>query len=160
MTAVSEAHSRLQFPTLPADLGDFADGVRRIFLDLDTASGSGGPSGECSPQLDMYETDDTIEIVVDLPAVEAAAIRVLAKGSAALIAGAKSPRRGQADSTFHLLERGFGRFARSVRLACACDTARARATLSGGELRVRLPKIAERRGRSVAIAVQDGTPAT
>ena len=39
----------------------------------------------------------------------------------------KPARRGRSESSFHLVERGFGRFARVVRLGRACDAARARA---------------------------------
>jgi HSP20 family protein len=63
------------------------------------------------------------------------------------------PRRGRGDSSFHLVERGFGRFARAVRLSGAVDASRASASLVDGELRVSLPKIAERRGRAIHVAV-------
>ena len=72
-------------------------------------------TGECSPPIDVYETDDALEIVVDLPGVDRDAVRVVAKGDAVLIAGEKAPRRGRGDSSFHLVERGFGR----LRAPCA-----------------------------------------
>ena len=70
-----------------------------------------------------------------------------------LVAGEKAPRRVRGDSSFHLVERGYGRFARGVRLTSPCDGARATAVLSGGELRISIPKVVERRGRSIRIAV-------
>src|SRR5204863_225464 len=69
------------------------------------------------------------------------------------IAAEKPARRARAESSFHLVERGYGRFARVVRLGRACDTSRAKATLIDGELRVTLPKVADRRGRLVPIAI-------
>ena len=105
--------------------------------------------------IDVYETDDTLEIAVDLPGVSAAAVRVLAKGDSVLIAGEKAARRARAESSFHLVERGYGRFARVVRLGRACDTPSARATLRHGELRVSVPKIADQRGRAIQITVND-----
>jgi HSP20 family molecular chaperone IbpA len=92
---------------------------------------------------------------VDLPGVEPAAVRVIIKGGAALIigektrGGEKAPLSGRAESTFHLVERGFGRFARTVRFGRACDAATARATLSDGELRISI-------GRSIQIPIQPG----
>ena len=80
----------------------------------------------------------------------------MAKADALLIAGEKPARRSGPESSFHLVERGFGRFARTVRLARACDVSRAHATLAGGELRVSIPKIAERRGRTIQIAIKNG----
>ena len=70
-------------------------------------------------------------------------------------AGEKTARRARTESTFHLVERGYGRFARVVRLARACDTSRARATLADGELHISLPKIAERRGKAITIKMGD-----
>jgi HSP20 family protein len=85
--------------------------------------------------------------------VESNAVRIVVKGNAVLIAGEKTPRRGRGDSSFHLVERGYGRFARVARLAKPCDTANARATLVAGELRVSLPKLKERRGRTIPISI-------
>ena len=144
---------RIHALAIPSELGDFSDEVRRVYLELGRAFGSESLAGECAPALDVYETDDTLEITVDLPGVDASAIRVIAKGDSVLVAGEKSARRTRAESSFHLVERGYGRFARVVRLGRACDTAQAKASLTGGELRVSIPKISDRRGRSVPIAV-------
>jgi HSP20 family protein len=144
---------RIHALAIPSELGDFSDEVRRVYLELGRAFGSESLAGECAPALDVYETDDTLEITVDLPGVDASAIRVIAKGDSVLVAGEKSARRTRAESSFHLVERGYGRFARVIRLGRACDTAQAKATLTGGELRVSIPKISDRRGRSVSIAV-------
>jgi HSP20 family protein len=150
--------SRLQPVVLPIEAGDFGAELRSIFEELGRALGTDPLTGECSPAVDVYETDETLEIAVDLPGVEARAVRVLVKGSVVLVAGEKLPRRGRGDSSFHLVERGFGRFARTVRLTAACDVGRARATLTRGELRVIFPKIGERRGGPIAIAIAAGPP--
>jgi HSP20 family protein len=144
---------RIHTLAVPSELGEFSDEVRRVYFELGRAFGSESLAGECSPALDVYESDDTLEITVDLPGVDPAAIRVLAKGDSVLVAGEKSARRARTESSFHLVERGYGRFARVVRLGRACDTARAKATLTGGELRVSIPKITDRRGRPVTIVV-------
>ena len=138
---------------IPSELGDFSDEVRRVYAELGRAFGPESLAGECSPALDVYETDDALEITVDLPGVSPSAVRVMCKGDSVLIAGEKTTRRTRGESSFHLVERGYGRFARVVRLTRACDTARARATLAGGELRVSIPKIGDRRGLAVTIAV-------
>src|SRR4051812_6290151 len=141
---------RIHALAFPSELGDFSDEVRRVYLELGRAFGSESLAGEGSPALDVFETDDTLEITVDLPGVDASAIRVIVKGDSVLVAGEKSARRTRAESSFHLVERGYGRFARVVRLGRACDTAHAKATLAGGELRVSIPKMTDRRGRAVA----------
>ena len=142
---------RIQAVVVPSD-AEFHEELRLLLLEIGRASGN-LPTAECSPPLDIYETDDSIEIAVDLPGVDASVIRVVAKGNAILIAGEKTPRRSRGDASFHLVERGYGRFARVARLTSPCDTANARATFTNGELRVSLRKIAERRGRPIPIAI-------
>jgi HSP20 family protein len=149
--------SRIQAVVLPSEAGEFSDEVRRIFVELGRTSGE-VLTGECSPPLDVYETDGSVEITMDLPGVELNAVRVIAKGQTIIVAGEKAPRRGRGDSSFHLVERGYGRFARAVRLTAACDTAKARATLSNGELRVTVPKIDDRRSGTIRIHIADGHP--
>lgn len=145
--------SRIQAVVLPSEVSNFAEELRRVFLELGRTYGSGTLAGECSPALDVFETDEAIEIVVDLAGVDADAIRIIAKGEMLLIAGEKNSRRGIGDATFHLVERGFGRFARAVRLGRSVDPSRAEAHLASGELRVRVPKIDDRRGQLIQIPI-------
>jgi HSP20 family protein len=143
---------RIHAIAFPSEIGDFADEVRRVFLELSRAGGE-SLAGECSPPIDVFETDDAVEITVDLPGVEAASVRVIGKGDNILVAGEKAPRRARRESSFHLVERGYGRFARVIRLTRPCDTAKARATFGDGVLRVSVPKIADRRAVAITIAI-------
>src|SRR5207248_8816691 len=133
---IRRMRSRVTAIAIPSEIGEFADEVRRVFGELGRTFGAESLAGECSPPIDSYETDDSLVITVDLPGVAPAGVRILAKGESILIAGEKSPRRAPRESSFHLVERGYGRFARVVRIARACDVAQARAVLTGGELRV------------------------
>jgi len=144
---------RIPAIAVPSEVGEFADEVRRAFFDLGRAFGRESLVGECTPALDFYETDDSLEIVVDVPGMNASAVRLLAKGDSLLIVGDKAARRARTESSFHLVERGYGRFARIVRLGRSCDTSKATARLIRGELRIAIPKIAERRGKSIEIIV-------
>ena len=145
--------SRVHAIAIPSDIGDFADEVRRTFVELGRIFGAESLAGECSPPVDVYETDEAVEVLVDLPGVEPAALRIFAKGDSLLVAGDKAPRRARGESSFHLVERGYGRFARVVRLGRACDMAKARARLVDGELQISVPKIVDRRGKAIAITI-------
>jgi HSP20 family protein len=144
---------RTRVVVVPSEIGDFADEVRRVFLELGRVFGADALAGECVPPIDVYETDAALEITVDLPGVSTDAVRIMSKGDTILVVGEKTPRRAGGDSSFHLVERGYGRFARAVRLTRACDTSRARATLVDGELHVTVPKLAERRGKTIQISI-------
>jgi HSP20 family protein len=145
--------TRVHVATQPTEISDFSDEVRLLFLELGRSFGTDSLSGECSPAIDVYETDDALEIAADLPGVTAQALRIIGKGDSVLIIGEKPARRTRGESSFHLVERGYGRFARVIRLSLACDASKARATLVNGELRITIPKVAERRGRAIHISV-------
>ena len=136
----SAMRSRIHAVVLGTEAGEFTDEIGQVFADLGRTLGAEGLVGECSPPVDVFETDDALEVTVDLPAVDPAAVRVVIKKDALLVIGEKASRRARRDSSFHLVERGFGRFARIVRFALPCDAARARATMADGELRVTLPE--------------------
>jgi HSP20 family protein len=145
---------RIHAIAFPSEIGDFSEEVRRVFLELSRTSGADSLAGECAPPIDVFETDDAVEIAVDLPGVDPAAVRVMGKGDNILVAGEKAPRRARRESSFHLVERGYGRFARVIRLTRPCDTAKARAHIADGVLRVSVPKIPDRRAVAISIAIQ------
>jgi HSP20 family protein len=140
---------------LPGSSGLAAE-IRRVFDELERDGRV--PAGECVPPIDVYELSEAIVIVVDLPGVPAAALRALVKEGVLVIAGEKPAAAcgagaHKADARFHLAEREFGRFARAVRLPATFDASHARATLAGGELRIRIPRIDDRRGAAIEIPI-------
>ena len=134
---------------------ELAEDVRALFDELanSLSHDQRAYSGECHPVLDVFETDDAVEIIMDVSGVDAEAIRILFRNGVILIAGEKAPAPTSPVQSFHLVEREFGRFARAVRVAGAFDVARATATLQDGELTVEVPKMSERRGRAHRIAI-------
>jgi HSP20 family protein len=146
--------SRLLIST---DVGDLGQEVRRLFDDLSRRRPDRRHmvSGECMPLLDVFETERTIEIVLDVPGVSAESVRILIKSGVVLVVGEKerSEPAMRAPASFHLVERDFGRFARAIRIHAAIDASNARARLKDGELRVILTKLAERRGREILVAI-------
>jgi HSP20 family protein len=145
-----------QFSLIPADEAtELADDIRRLFDELSRTLPREHRvfSGECHPALDVLETDDAVEISVDVSGVPAEALRVLFRGGIVLIVGEKAPPAGGGELTYHLVEREFGRFARAVRLDGAVNTGNAKATFRDGELVIVLPKIADRRGTAQRIPV-------
>jgi HSP20 family protein len=134
---------------------ELAEDVRALFDELanSLSHDQRAYSGECHPVLDVYETDDAVEIIMDVSGVDAEAIRILFRNGVILIAGEKAPAPTSPTQSFHLVEREFGRFARAVRVAGAFDVARATATLQDGELTVEVPKMSERRDRAHRIGI-------
>jgi HSP20 family protein len=144
------------------DVSSVTEDIRQLFEDLQRSGRTAGAysAREYTPPLDVYELDRVFEVRVDVPGMRADALRVVFKHGVLIIVGAKAtaanPPPGSA--TFHLVEREFGRFARAVRLPAAVDVSQARAYLTEGELRITVPKIADRRGQELRIRIDVDAP--
>lgn len=104
--------------------------------------------------MDVVETPESLEVVIDLPGVDPGNVSISLRDGVLLVSGIKRPTTCQhGRAAFHLAERGFGNFARALRLTAAVDANRASASLAAGELRIRLPRIDERRGREIRVPI-------
>ncbi len=140
-----------------ADAAELAEDARSLLAELDRdAPGVANLNGECRPPVDVFETTEAIEVVADIPGVAADSLRVAVRRSTVLLVGAKLPAPAHDGARFHLAERGYGRFARAIRLSGAVDPTRATAVVTSGQLRVTLPRIEDRRGRVIHVPVTRG----
>src|SRR5688500_14327201 len=113
-----------QFTLIPsAEQAELADDIRALFEELSRSleHGQRAYSGECHPSLDVLETDNAVEVIVDISGVPPHALRILFRAGVLIVAGEKAPAPAGEEQTFHLVEREFGRFARAVRLNGAFD---------------------------------------
>jgi HSP20 family protein len=150
----------LEFSFLPTgESRELVDDLRQVFADLDASLGPErrAHSGEYHPALDVVETSDAVEIVVDVAGVPPEAVRILFRGDVLVVAGEKAPPPTASEPNFHLLERGFGRFARAVRLSGAFEIGQAKARLVDGELTIVLPRRSDRRGSAQSIPVESNS---
>jgi HSP20 family protein len=143
------------------EVSELAEDIRAIFDELAATlrTEQRATAGECHPALDVFETDEAVEIVMDASGVAPEALRVVFRAGIVLIAGEKAPPVARAPQTFHVVEREFGRFARGVRVNGAFDLQSGRAVMREGELTIVLPKRADRRGRPYPIPIESQPPA-
>ena len=141
-------------PRIYLEHHEMGEDMRRL-VDLLEAEAHGGSTGEFAPPIDVIEHAEAVEITADLPGLTLDQIQLTFARGVLLIAGFKKPAVcPHADAAFHVAERAFGRFGRAIRISGAVDVGRARATLRQGELRVVLPRIAERRGTEIRIPIE------
>lgn len=142
-------------PRIHFERQDLQADVQRLIDVLEDGTDLLSAGGECAPPIDVLETEAGLELLMDIPGVPAQAIQIVFSHNTLVVAGQKTAaaceHRG---AIFHLVERGFGRFLRAVRLSGAWDAGAAEARLTCGELRITLPRIDERRGREIRIPVQ------
>jgi HSP20 family protein len=97
-----------------------------------------------SPPVDIYETDDSFVVTVEIPGVERNDVRVEVSGSELSISGNRGFDAVCSKESYHRLEGVRGRFRRSFSLPEPLDSARVTANLKDGVLRVVLPKTSRR----------------
>jgi HSP20 family protein len=150
-------YDRIVTDFLRQDAADLAEDARRLLSELDArVPGAAAMTGECRPPLDVLETPDAVEVVVDVAGMSAGALRVAIRRNAVLVVGAKLGPSASPETRFHLAERAYGRFARVVKLTSAIDSSRAKAAVIAGQLRIIVPRIEDRRGRTIDVPVERG----
>jgi len=100
------------------------------------------------PLCDVSETDREIIVVVDLAGVNAEEVHVTVEGLNLILRGIRQEPERSPHQTYHQMEIGYGPFERILVLPTQVDADNARATYVAGLLEIRLPKLAEPRGRA------------
>jgi HSP20 family protein len=129
--------------------------INRLFDNLLDLGSAGKDGGSWIPNIDMSETEDSLVVKVDLPGVEISDLRLSVHGGNVIIEGQKA-RPAPSGEALQMVasERAFGAFRRVVHLTAPVNTHRAEATMAEGLLRIRFPKVPNRRGEQVRIEVK------
>ena len=142
------------------ELQRLRDRVGRLYAALQEATEAEDPlaSGTWAPPVDLCETEKMISIRVELPGVTAEQIKIGICNTKLRISGEKKRRPNRRKILSYLCsERSFGKFERIVPLRWPFSIREASAHVCNGMLYIQLPKIADRRGEEVLIAVKDLT---
>ncbi len=102
--------------------------------------------GNVEVPLDVFETEDEIIIEAELPGLSRGDLELSVLSDILIIEGNKPKAPFGQGVNYQCMERGFGKFRRIVEIPGAGDTQKIKGEYDRGLLRVRLPKIKERRG--------------
>jgi HSP20 family protein len=127
--------------------------INRLFDNLLDLDSDGKESGSWIPIVDIVESDEALLVTVELPGVQAADLVISTHGGDVILTGEKSRPAMDGPGRSHVAERAFGRFRRVIDLGAPVNTHKAEAVLTDGTLRIRFPKVSNRRGEEVAIKV-------
>ena len=103
------------------------------------------------PPLDVRETDDRFELSLDLPGIDPDGVSVSFEDGMLTITGKRDFLDEDKGETWHRIERGFGTFARSVRLPRTADPERIEATYDKGVLTISVPKVEAAKARTIEV---------
>lgn len=77
--------------------------------------------GEFAPAVDVKETAEQIVVKAEVPGMEAKDINISVTGEVLTIKGEKKSEREEKEENYHLVERSYGSFSRSLTLPAAVD---------------------------------------
>src|SRR3990172_3524303 len=109
------------------------------------------PLGAVAPAVDMYQTDDDVIVKATLPGVKPEAIQISITGDALTLRGEVSEANEVSEATYHLKERRYGSFARSLTLPSTVVSDKARAEFENGVLTLTLPKAEEVEPKTITV---------
>lgn len=110
--------------------------------------------GTWLPSVDVSETADKIVVKAEIPGMDAKDIDISLSGDVLTIKGEKKTEREEKEENYHLVERSYGSFSRSLRLPMAVNADEIEATYKQGVLTVSCPKKEEVKAKPIEIKAE------
>ena len=108
------------------------------------------------PAIDLVERDSAFEMTAEMPGLDEKNVEVNIANGVLTIKGQKEEEKVEKKEDFHLRERRFGSFARSVRVPDTVEADKIEASFKNGVLKVTLPKKPEAKKPVKKIEVKGG----
>jgi HSP20 family protein len=109
---------------------------------------------EWLPSVDVSETKNDLVVRAELPGLESKDIDISMNNGYLTIKGEKKNEREEKDENYHLIERSYGSFSRSVRLPKEVLSDKITASFKNGILKITLPKSEEAKKKEIKIKVE------
>ena len=103
------------------------------------------------PTVDMYQTDNEIVVKAAIPGVKADDVQINVTGEVLTIKGEKRSEREEKEANYHVVERNYGSFSRSLKLPAAVELDKIEAKYDKGVLTVTCPKKEEVKPKAIEI---------
>lgn len=92
------------------------------------------------PRVNVEETEREVVVTADLPGLEEKDVQVTMDDDVLILRGERKEEREEKRKDYHLMERSFGSFHRTLPLPAGVDREKIKAALKKGVLTVTLPK--------------------
>jgi len=106
---------------------------------------------EFAPAMDVKETAEAVVVKAEVPGIDAKDINISMTGDVLTIKGEKKSEREEKEENYHVVERSYGSFARSITLPGAVDLDNIEAKYDKGVLTVTCPKKEEVKPKAIEI---------
>ncbi|MGH2606489.1 MAG: Hsp20/alpha crystallin family protein [Anaerolineales bacterium] len=107
--------------------------------------------GITSPAIDMYQTDDDVVVKATLPGVRPEDLNIAVTGDLLTIRGESKEESNSNGVNYHVRERRYGSFSRTLPLPTAVLADKAQADFENGILTLTLPKAEEVKPKTITV---------
>ncbi len=104
--------------------------------------------------MDLYQTDNEVVVKASLPGINPDDLSISITNQVLTIRGEVKEEKEVEKATYHIRERRFGSFSRSVQLPAPVISDRAKAEYENGVLTLVLPKAEEVRPKTISVKVK------
>jgi HSP20 family protein len=104
-----------------------------------------------TPELDVAETDTTVEVSAELPGMKPEEINVEVENGQLWISGEKKEEKEEKGKTYHRVERRYGSFRRMLPIPASVDPEKVEASFREGVLKITLAKTEEAKAKHVEV---------
>jgi len=102
--------------------------------------------------VELEEMDKEIVVRVEVPGMEKEDFSITVEGNTLYLTGEKRYERQTVESTYHMMERAYGAFQRTIPLPRYVDADGAQASYKNGVLNIRLPKVVGESVRTIRLS--------
>ena len=110
-------------------------------------------AGLWTPQVDVYETKESIVLQADLPGMKENEVDISVEGNTLTIKGERKKEQEVQEKDYYRVERSYGSFTRSFTLPPTVDSGKIDAAFSQGVLKITLPKREESKPKQIKVKI-------
>ncbi len=125
--------------------------IDRLFEEFARGWPASDARSQLTPSMDVTETEKEFEITAELPGLEEKDVQVNVADNVLTIKGEKKAAKEEKDKNYHVYERSYGSFSRTLELPPGVNVDAIKANLSNGVLKVTVPKPAPAQVKKVDV---------
>ena len=107
-----------------------------------------------TPALDVSETKNDLIVKTEIAGVDPKDVDISLSGDMLTIKGEKKHEKEEKEEGYHLMERSYGSFSRSVRLPVEVDHDKVKASYKNGVLKITLPKSEQIKAKEIKVNIE------
>ncbi len=137
------------------ELAHFRDEIDRLFDDFFSPWITRRRRREVwFPEVDVYEDDNNVIVEAELPGLKSDEVDISITGNTLTLKGEKKQGKEEKGRNYHLIERSYGSFSRTIELPADVEADKAKAVMRNGVLKVTIPKAPSARPRQIKVEVK------